>query len=54
MVQAQTAASFYKKLDRTIGFLSKTPIFRRKWAKIAENYDYDHNNGHRPFKTLPI
>jgi hypothetical protein len=46
---AQTTASFCKIVIITMFFLRKTPIFRRKLAKIAENCD--HNIGPWKFRS---
>jgi hypothetical protein len=38
---AQTTASFLDKMIVTLFFLEKTPFFRRKLAKLAENCDHN-------------
>jgi hypothetical protein len=38
---ALTNASFFQKNYHNIGFFEKRQNFRRKLAKIAENYDHN-------------
>jgi hypothetical protein len=38
---ALTTASFLQKCDHNIGFAEKRQFFRRKLAKIAENFDHN-------------
>jgi hypothetical protein len=30
-----------QRIDHNVGFQEKTPFFRRKWGKIAENCDHN-------------